>query len=375
MQMSHSKLDAKNLSLFRDVLITKSSRNIPLSCGIGQFEINNHFWRLINETSKELEWMSAGKIFYNRSKYNVQWYGSTILGPILRSKNFHRVVTTPAPPFVMVKGPMDPGDSCYGNKMCYKVLRGNPIYLGPNTVAEDLKNVAVERYCCSGFVMDILEYLSTDLAFDYLVYFRDDTGHNDTGRYEAMIHDVGNGSADIIAGALTITSSRSKTLRFTEPYYFTGFAMAVPLEVTKPSIDAFTAPFDGHVWLAIFLSATTAALATSLFEWNSPFGLNPWGRKRLKNYTLGSALVMVYSVLFGHTVSTKSPKSWPAKLLQNFWAGLAIFIVASYTANLAAYLAGINRVDEIISIFHKNVSPFSTVTFIVGFSSLILCSN
>jgi ionotropic glutamate receptor NMDA 3A len=214
--------------------------------------------------------------------------------------------------------------------------------------------------------MDILEYLSTDLGFDYLVYFRDNVDHNGTSRYDEMIHDVGNGSADIIAGALTITSSRSKTLRFTEPYYFTGFAMAVPLEVTKPSIDAFTAPFDGHVWLAIFLSATTAALATSLFEWNSPFGLNPWGRKRLKNYTLGSALVMVYSVLFGHTVSTKSPKSWPAKLLQNFWAGLAIFIVASYTANLAAYLAGINRVDDIISIFHKNVSPMSTVPFIVG---------
>lgn len=305
--------------------------------------------------------MSAGKIFYNHSKHSVQWYGSTIFGPTSQSKHFHRVVTTPAPPFVMVKGPIDTGDSCYGNKMCYKVLQGNPIYLGPNTRVEDLQEVEAERYCCSGFVMDILEYLATDLAFDYLVYFRDENSHNATNPYVSLLHDVQNGTADIIAGALTVTSNRSKQLRFTEPYYFSGFAMIVPpQEASKPSMDAFTAPFDSYVWMAIFLSATTAALATSLFEWNSPFGLNPWGRKRLKNYTLGSALVMVYSVLFGHTVSTKTPKSWPAKVLQNFWAGLAIFIVASYTANLAAYLAGINRVDEMISIFHNNASTSFT---------------
>ncbi|XP_061192543.1 glutamate receptor ionotropic, NMDA 1-like [Saccostrea echinata] len=342
----------------RDVRVNKSSKkNLLLSSGIGHFEISNRFWRVINETYKELEWMSAGNIFYNSTKHSIQWYGSTILGPIFHSKNFYRVVTTPSPPFVMIKGPIDQGDSCYGNKLCFKILKGNPMYLGPNTRLEDFKkNVEVERYCCSGFVMDILEYLSTDLVFDYLVYFRDEVGHNATDRRESMIYDVGNGTADIIAGALTITSNDSKILRFTEPYYFSGFVMAVPLETTKPSMDAFTAPFDGYVWLAIFLSATTAALATSLFEWNSPFGLNPWGRKRLKNYTLGSALVMVYSVLFGHTVSTKSPKSWPAKVLQNFWAGLAIFIVASYTANLAAYLAGISRVDEIISIFDQSMS-------------------
>ena len=348
--------------IFREVLIKNSSRNLPLWCGTAQFAINNHFWRVVNNTYQELEWMSAGKIFYNHSKHSVQWYGSTILGPSINNKHFHRVVTNPAPPFVFTKGPIDPGDSCYGNKMCYKILRGNPIHLGPSTRLEDLQGVEAERYCCSGFVMDILEYLSTDLAFDYLVYFRDENSQNITDLYESMVNDVKNGTADIVAGALTVTSNRSKSLRFTEPYYFSGFAMIVlPQEASKPSMDAFTAPFDSYVWLAIFLSATTAALATSLFEWNSPFGLNPWGRKRLKNYTLGSALVMVYSVLFGHTVSTKSPKSWPAKVLQNFWAGLAIFIVASYTANLAAYLAGINRVDEIISIFHQSVGSFAFI--------------
>jgi hypothetical protein len=84
------------------------------------------------------------------------------------------------------------------------------------------------------------------------------------------------------------------------------------------------------------------AVALSLLEWNSPFGLNPWGRKRKANYTFGSGLNMVYAILFGHTIRTKTPKAWPSKWVQNIWAGVSIFIYSSYTANLAAFLAGKN---------------------------------
>ena len=101
-------------------------------------------------------------------------------------------------------------------------------------------------------------------------------------------------------------------------------------------------PFDGWVWISIVCSATVVAVALSLLEWNSPFGLNPWGRRRKTNYTLGSGLNMVYAILFQHTIKTKSPKAWPSKWLQNFWAGASIFIYSSYTANLAAFLAGKN---------------------------------
>jgi len=115
----------------------------------------------------------------------------------------------------------------------------------------------------------------------------------------------------------------------------------------------------GYDWISIVVSATVVAVALSLLEWNSPFGLNPWGRKRKTNYTLGSGLNMVYAILFQHTIKTKSPKAWPSKWLQNFWAGASIFIYSSYTANLAAFLAGKNAAVAISSVYDPQASRIS----------------
>lgn len=64
---------------------------------------------------------------------------------------------------------------------------------------------------------------------------------------------------------------------------------------------------------------------------------------------------MVWVLVTGHTINVKAPKGWPSKVIQNVWAGLAIFIMTSYTANLAAYLAGQTTVIVITSIFDPKV--------------------
>lgn len=62
----------------------------------------------------------------------------------------------------------------------------------------------MEWYCCSGFVMDILEYLVMDLVFDYLVYFRDENSYNVINLYELLLYDVWNGLVEIIVGVLIV---------------------------------------------------------------------------------------------------------------------------------------------------------------------------
>lgn len=37
----------------------------------------------------------------------------------------------------------------------------------------------------------------------------------------------------------------------------------------------------------------------------------------------------------------KAPKSWPNKFLINVWGGFSVIFVASYTANIAALIAGL----------------------------------
>ena len=317
----------------------------------------NVTFQLYNLMDRHEEMVNIGSIGDQEKQINaIQWPGSTMFGPLRASKKFFRIVTRPIRPFVFVKGPIELSDSCYGDTVCLKILEGNPIFIkSPYRAHEpyDVYNTTYELYCCSGIVVDIIESLSIDLKFDFQIFFTDDKS-NDTDVFSDLIDMIASEQAHILASAVTITSARARKILFTEPFHFSGYAMVLPVNQYKPSIIAFGAPFDIDVWLMIFTSATVVALTTSLFEWNSPFGLNPWARRRTKNYTLGSALVMVYSVLFGHTVSTKSPKSWPSKFLQNVWACLAIVTVASYTANLAAYLAGNSAVQDIENIYQVN---------------------
>jgi len=217
--------------------------------------------------------------------------------------------------------------------------------------------------CCQGLSIMLLERLSRDLKFDFQLYLTADQqfGHAEVDadgqeHWTGLVGDLMNGSAQMAVAAFSVTRARSHVIDFTAPYFYAGFSIVVAEEKRRPPIYAFMEPFDRWVWISIVVSATVVAVALSLLEWNSPFGLNPWGRKRKTNYTLGSGLNMVYAILFQHTIKTKSPKAWPSKWLQNFWAGASIFIYSSYTANLAAFLAGKNAAVAITGVYDPQAS-------------------
>lgn len=291
----------------------------------------------------------GSKIFTLNTIY---WPGYTIFGPVDNVSPKYRVVTRPAEPYVFINGPVYDHNSCFSSFPCCLVSQTEPIAKSA-FIDNCFQNISDAVYCCSGIAMELLDELSKDLSFNYIIYFENDTNYgklvNET--MTGMVGDVISGVADMIVGAFSLTSLRSKFIAYSKPFSFSGYSLVMKKETNNPEMDAFLKPFDETVWLMVVLSAIGTGIATALLEWNSPFGLNPWARKRAKNYTLGSGLTMVFSLWFGHTVATKPPKGWPSKVLQNVWAAMAIFIVASYTANLAAYLAGIvNETREITGI-------------------------
>lgn len=77
---------------------------------------------------------------------------------------------------------------------------------------------------------------------------------------------------------------------------------------------------------------------------------------KLLPLVLFSALWVMWGLLCGHLVAFKAPKSWPNKFLINVWGGFSVIFVASYTANIAALIAGLffhnaaNKYDASVSI-------------------------
>lgn len=307
---------------------------------------------LIRKPDETKKWKNVGSLYNDTFKMStVVWPGDTVSGPITMGKRTLRVVTNIVPPFVMEAEAIQ--EACTTAVPCLRVNTKDKEMLDDIFKDYALHKHNASRYykvgCCQGLSITLLERLARDLNFNYQLYITKDGkygspsyGDADNETWDGLVEDLQNGAAHMAVAAFSITRARSKVIDFTEPYFYSGFSILVAERKRKTPIYAFMEPFDGWVWISIVISATVVAVAVSLLEWNSPFGLNPWGRKRKVNYTFGSALNMVYAIFFQHTTKTKSPKAWPSKYVQNFWAGASIFIYSSYTANLAAFLAGKN---------------------------------
>ena len=290
-----------------------------------------------------------------------------------------RVVTNIAPPFVMEHDAIN--GSCATSVPCLRLRNSTTSdraqldeifadYRNGKQQQQQQQQQEIDRYdvmCCQGLSINILQSLAHDLNFAIELYIAADEKYGDysveRGAWNGLVRDLETGAAHMAVAPFSITHNRSSVIDFTHAYFYSGFSFLVSETKRKTRLYAFMEPFDGYVWVSIVVSATVVAVVLAIFEWRSPFGLNPWGRKRKSNYTLGSGLNIVYAILFGHTVKTKSPKAWPSKWLQNFWAGASIFIYSSYTANLAAFLAGKNSGVVVSGIYDPMVSTRVTTLY------------
>ncbi|XP_034946070.1 uncharacterized protein [Chelonus insularis] len=233
----------------------------------------------------------------------------------------YRIVTALAPPFIMVTSLQE--------GLC---LRGASCRQG-----ETIK-------CCYGLTIDLLILVARELNFRYDLYVAHDglfgrrNGLN--GTWNGVVGELLAGNAQLAFAPLSVSARRAEVIDFTTPYFFSGVSfLAAPKVNSDISLLAFLLPFSPGLWIAIFTSLNITAMAVAAYEWFSPFGLNPWGRQRSKNFSIASALWVMWGLLCGHLVAFKAPKSWPNKVLINVWGGFSVIFVASYTANIAALIA------------------------------------
>lgn len=320
----------------------------------------------LTKENRRREWKDVGFIKGDQVKLShIVWPGKYYVDPFGKEKKRrYRVVTNPVKPFVMVELPHRDYRRCYGETPCLNVTTKDKDRL--IAIMHDYENGIFnesnpyEVRCCRGLTIDLLNELARDLDFEFTLYLVADKtyGAEVNGEWNGMVRELIDGTAHMAVAAMSITRPRARAIDFTDPYFFSRFSVLVADRGKDTQMHAFLEPFSIEVWFAIILSATTAAITMAFFEWNSPFGLNPWGRKRKQNYTLASGVTMVYSILFGHTVKTKSPKAWPSKVMQNFWAFACIFIIASYTANMASFIAGKSSGHHYQNIYDPKVSSF-----------------
>ncbi|XP_074647409.1 glutamate receptor ionotropic, NMDA 1-like isoform X3 [Tubulanus polymorphus] len=281
----------------------------------------------------------------------ILWPGNQTTKPEGYRMSMHlRVVTIHSIPFVFARK-VESEEDCDVDDEIYCPW--------PNSTEPDNET----PYCCKGYCMSMLKEIAASENFTYDVHLVADGQY---GSYEVrngssgkqwngMIAEILNNQADLIIAPLTIDPDRALVVEFTKPFKYQGLTILVKKQEKNSSLGSFLQPFQDTLWILVGLSVHVVALVLYLLDRFSPFGRF----KLAKNsdteedaLNLSSAMWFAWGVLLNSGIGEGTPRSFSARVLGMVWAGFAMIIVASYTANLAAFLvldrpeASITGIDD-----------------------------
>uniref|UniRef100_A0A3B3ZW13 Glutamate receptor n=1 Tax=Periophthalmus magnuspinnatus TaxID=409849 RepID=A0A3B3ZW13_9GOBI len=260
------------------------------------------------------------------------------------------IVTLEEAPFVIVED-VDPlSGTCMRNTVpCRKQL---------NNQTGD-SGIYIKR-CCKGFCIDILKKIAKTVKFTYDLYLVTNGKHGKkvNGTWNGMVGEVVLKNAHMAVGSLTINEERSEVIDFSVPFIETGISVMVSRSNGTVSPSAFLEPFSADVWVMMFVMLLiVSAVAVFVFEYFSPVGYNrcladgrePGG----PSFTIGKAIWLLWGLVFNNSVPVQNPKGTTSKIMVSVWAFFAVIFLASYTANLAAFMIQEEYVDQVSGLSDK----------------------
>ncbi|XP_053325087.1 glutamate receptor ionotropic, NMDA 2B [Spea bombifrons] len=304
--------------------------------------------------NQERKWERVGK-YKDRSlqmKYYV-WPVFDLYPDSEEHKDEHlSIVTLEEAPFVIVED-VDPlSGTCMRNTVpCRKQIRiENRTEEGGNYI----------KRCCKGFCIDILKKIAKTVKFTYDLYLVTNGKHGKkiNGTWNGMIGEVVTKRAYMAVGSLTINEERSEVVDFSVPFIETGISVMVSRSNGTVSPSAFLEPFSADVWVMMFVMLLiVSAVAVFIFEYFSPVGYNrcladgrePGG----PSFTIGKAIWLLWGLVFNNSVPVQNPKGTTSKIMVSVWAFFAVIFLASYTANLAAFMIQEEYVDQVSGLSDK----------------------
>jgi ABC-type amino acid transport substrate-binding protein len=228
----------------------------------------------------------------------------------------------------------------------------------------------------TGFVIDMMERLAQELNFTYTMSEPADM------KYGSIINGVGNGmvgeimncTADLAGAAMAITSERSQVIQFTKPYIEAGKTfLAYKPVVEPPGLWSFLNPFDVKTRIVVIACLLVVSVVFAVLGKFNAYRevVKPKRHRRRRNVKWpGNSFWFIYT-----TFMQQGPDAIPSnagKTLVAGWFFFCLVIVATYTANLAAFLTVKNFEDTVQSLddlAHQTDIVYGTVadTSIVEF--------
>uniref|UniRef100_A0A8D3CFR1 Glutamate receptor n=1 Tax=Scophthalmus maximus TaxID=52904 RepID=A0A8D3CFR1_SCOMX len=216
------------------------------------------------------------------------------------------------------------------------------------------------KHCCKGFCIDVLKRLAKIVGFTYDLYLVTNGRHgkNIDGEWNGMVGEVVSNRADMAIGSLTINEERSEVVEFSVPFVETGISVMVSRSNGTVSPSAFLEPYSPAVWVMMFVMClSVVAVTVFIFEFFSPVGYNRSLQSAKKSggskFTIGKSVWLLWALVFNNSVPVENPRGTTSKIMVLVWAFFAVIFLASYTANLAAFMIQEEYIDTVSGLSDK----------------------
>ncbi|XP_063720038.1 glutamate receptor ionotropic, delta-2-like [Symsagittifera roscoffensis] len=235
----------------------------------------------------------------------------------------------------------------------------------------------------SGFCVDLLDEVSKQLNFQYIMYNASEYGRLDGHSWVGAVGEVAYKRADIAVSGMLITSQREEAVDFSTRFMDYGVGILIRKTTPSQTVFGFLQPLNPQVWTCvastIFIAGGVMFLVTRISPNTRGRHYNRHGHSHGHGHSMQdryvdplsdySQFTFRNSIWFTMTSIMQQggdlhPKSGAARIMGCFWWFFTLIITATYTANLAAFLT-VNRmetpIDSLQSLVAQNNVKYGTV--------------
>ncbi|RZC36456.1 glutamate receptor ionotropic, kainate 2, partial [Asbolus verrucosus] len=203
-----------------------------------------------------------------------------------------------------------------------------------------------------GYCIDLIQRISEILNFDYEITPVSDQkfgNMDENGKWNGVVRELMEKRADIGLGSMSVMAERENVIDFTVPYYdLVGITILMKLPKTPTSLFKFLTVLENEVWLCILAAYFFTSFLMWVFDRWSPYSYQN-NREKYKDDEEKREFNLKECLWFCMTSLTpqgggEAPKNLSGRLVAATWWLFGFIIIASYTANLAAFLT-VSRLD------------------------------
>jgi len=207
-----------------------------------------------------------------------------------------------------------------------------------------LFNETTKKY--EGYCADLVEELKKILDFEYELYTPPDGKYgtmDENEQWNGLVAELMNKKADMAVAALSVMAERENVIDFTVPYYdLVGISILMKKPKVPTSLFKFLSVLEDSVWGCILAAYFVTSVLMWIFDRWSPYSYQnnmekyeDDDEKRYFNFKESLWFCMTSLTPQG---GGEAPKNLSGRLVAATWWLFGFIIIASYTANLAAFL-------------------------------------